>query len=179
MVRCNKNAVRHPNVPVAKSARQRGSMSNSQILKTLALALIATVFGCALRADASTYKSDSASEWSGDYWYQVPHSTISMQLVITRDSRFHLTDIGCFGSSEINHGSVVFRDGVLVLDPELPSEQGFGYQSKAMIPVNWKERLYLVNSNRVGEFIEAIREGAETCTRYCQGFFIRESDLPD
>jgi hypothetical protein len=153
-------------------------MSGSYLLKTVALVLISAVFGFALRADASTY-TDAASDFAGAYWYDLPDSTISMRLVITPNSRFTLTDIGCFGSSETSRGSATFRDGVLALNPGSRDQPVFGYNSNSMIPVHWHDKLYLVHANRVGDFAEAIKTDAENCRGYCQGFFIREGDLPN
>jgi hypothetical protein len=154
-------------------------MSISYILKTCALVLTSAVFGFALRADAGTHESNSVSEWAGEYWFDLPNSTMAMQLVITPDSRFTLTDIGCFGNSEINHGSVSFEDGVLLLNPRPWDQPLFGIGSNAMVPVHWRDKLYLVQANRVGDFAEAIKTEAVNCRDHCQGFFVREGDLPN
>jgi hypothetical protein len=147
---------------------------NSGFVPTLAMSAI--VLGFALRADSSTV-ADSASRWAGAYHYHQPNSTMSLRLVITPESRFSLSMGGCFGSPQINHGRVVFRNGAVVLDPALPVEQGFTYESRIMIPMRLGGRLYLVGTDRVAEFAAAVAAGSEPCGEYCSNFFVRESEI--
>jgi len=144
---------------------------------TLALVLTAAVFGFALRADARTFEADSASEWAGAYWLNDGNSTMTMRLIITPESGFKLIQGGCFGSSETNHGSVTYRDGALELNPKLPVEQGFTFESKSMIPISFREKRYLVGTDRVAEFVAMTHGGTGDCGGACRGFFILESDL--
>jgi hypothetical protein len=150
---------------------------STTIRSTLALALTATVFGLALRADARTFEADSASEWAGAYWLSEPNSTMTLQLVITPESEFRLFMGGCFGSSQVNHGSVRYRDGMLQLNPKIPVGQGFTFESRTMIPINFREKRYLVGTDRVGEFVATTHGGSGDCNGACPGFFVRESDV--
>lgn len=147
------------------------------IRSTLALVVTAAVFGLALRADARTFEADSASQWAGAYWLSDPNSTMTLLLIITPESEFGLTEGGCFGSSQINHGRVTYRDGMLRLDPKLPVEQGFTSESTTMIPITFREKRYLVGTNRVGEFVATTHGGIGDCGGACPGFFVREGDL--
>src|SRR6186713_853414 len=82
----------------------------------LALAIPVLILG--MSADVSA-PPDSAAEWAGVYTYSPQSSTMVYRLVITRDGQFRLVLGGCFGSSEINRGSVAWRDGALILRPQL------------------------------------------------------------
>ena len=141
----------------------------------LALALILAVPGFALRADARI--RDSASQWAGAYHLHWPSSTASYSLVISPGSRFTLTEIGCFGNSEVSHGSVAYRDGVLLLDPSPAAAEGFVSLLRTMVPVRWDGVLYLVDEDRVTNFASAVKSGSEECRIYCSAFFGLESDL--
>lgn len=83
-------------------------------------------------------------------------STTSHTLIISREGRFTLIESGCFGSSEVNRGSVAYRGGILRLDPTLPVGAGFTSESRGMIPVRFGGRVYLVGVDRVTEFTNAI-----------------------
>jgi hypothetical protein len=100
------------------------------------------VFCLGMRADVSA-PPYSAAEWAGAYTYRVQSSTMVYRLVITQDSRFKLVLGGCFGSSEINHGAVAYRDGALILRPGLPADQDSLHEPSRMIPVRSGSRLYL------------------------------------
>ncbi len=143
--------------------------------KVLAVVITAAAFGLTLRADANI-NFHSAAEWAGAYLFHHPNSTAYLRLVITPAGRFKLILGGCFGTSEFNQGSVAYRDGTLHLDPVRPLEKGSMFESTALIPMRWDNRLYLVDVERVGEFSRA-NEGPGTCDYYCPGFFARESDL--
>lgn len=111
----------------------------------IACVLTSAVFGLALRADSlSPHDRDSAAEWAGIYWYRVPNSTMDYRLIILAKSRYRLILGGCFGSSELDHGDVTYRDGILKLHPRDPVESGF--ISTTLVPVRRDSGLYLVNA---------------------------------
>lgn len=145
------------------------------IRKFLALVLASAAFALALRADANV-NFHSAAEWAGAYVFQDRNSTGFLRLVVTPEGRFILVGVGCFGSYWINHGNVAYRDGTLHLDPAVPLETGSMFDSTALIPIRWDERLYLVEAERVGEFARTTKGSPSTCDHYCPGFFVRESD---
>jgi hypothetical protein len=135
------------------------------MLKSLALVLIASVSGL--------LEGDSATWYAGAYWFSHPNSSGTMRLVITPDSRFDLTEYGCFGSS-VNRGRVAIRNGILMLEPASPVA---GFMSNSLVPVRFRENLYLVNSDRIGEFVATTHGGNGDCRGTCPGFFVRESAL--
>jgi len=112
-----------------------------QKIPILLPALAFTTFCLGMRADVSA-PPYSAAEWAGAYTYRPQPSTMVYHLVISPDSRFKLVLGGCFGSSEINHGTVAWRDGELILRPQRP-ERGFMGASSRMIPVRSGAQLYL------------------------------------
>ena len=139
----------------------------------LTITLAAVVCGLALRADAD--RLNLASEWAGSYGYVVPNSTMSFQLVISPGSRFNLSMGGCFGRSEVSHGSVAYRDGFLMFDPGPSAEPGFPLDSNAFIPIRRDGRNYLVGTQRVWSLAQAVQATAGVCSGDCPSVFTQES----
>lgn len=115
----------------------------------LALAIPSIFLG--IRADVSA-APHSAAEWAGVYTHRVDTSTMVYRLIITRDSRFKLILGGCFGNSEVDHGTVAWRDGELILRPSAPVEFGFPRESERMVPVRSGTRLYLFADDPLMQF---------------------------
>jgi hypothetical protein len=148
---------------------------SSGIRKVLGLVLTLAVFGLSLRADSRTpFEADAVAEWAGTYGYHRTNSTMSLSLVISPEGRFTAFMGGCFGNFEVNHGSVAYRDAMLLLDPKLPIERGFTWESPAMIPVRFRGRVYLVGADRASEFANAIHSDSGKCRNSCQDFFVRD-----
>jgi hypothetical protein len=142
----------------------------------VALVLTSAVSGLTLRSDARAPEADSAAEWAGVYALSPSSSSMSMDLVITDDSRFRLSMAGCFGTSEVERGSVAYHKGLLYLKPSSTDVPHFPLGSKILIPVRHEGQLYLVTSDRAGAFLNALHTGRLHCRDDCERFFMRESD---
>src|SRR5687768_6772509 len=122
----------------------------------VALTLASAVSGLTLRSDARAPEADSAAEWAGAYSLDPLNMTGSWNLVIGADSRFRLTATGCFGTSEIGRGSVVYHDGLLHLKSGPKVHDQFPFGANVLIPVRHEGRLYLVTSDRAAAFLNAM-----------------------
>lgn len=138
----------------------------------LTLTLAVVVCGLALRADAD--RLDLASEWAGSYGYDVPNSSMSFRLVISPGSRFNMSMGGCFGRSEVTHGSVAYREGFLMFEPGPSAAAEFPLESNAFIPVRRDGRLYLVGTHRVWSYAQAAQAAAGVCRGDCPHVFVQE-----
>jgi hypothetical protein len=147
-------------------------------LALIALTLASAVSGLTLRSDARAPEADSAAEWAGAYSLSPSNSTMIMDLVITADSRFRLKMVGCFGTSEVERGSVAYRDGLLYLKPGGAEHELSPLGSNVLIPVRHEGRLYLVTSDRAAAFLNAMFTGRANCyVEGCESFFVRDSDV--
>lgn len=144
----------------------------------IALTLASAVSGLTLRSDARAPEADSAAEWAGAYSLNPSSSTMSLDLVITADSRFRLKMVGCFGTNEVERGNVAYRDGLLFLKAGSTDPGQIPLGSRVLIPVRHEERLYLVTSDRAAAFLNAMFTGRVNCYEAgCESFFMRESDF--
>lgn len=144
----------------------------------VALTLASAVSGLTLRSDARAPEADSAAAWAGAYSLSPLNSTMSFDLVIGADSRYRLKMAGCFGTNEVERGSVAHHDGLLILKPGSTDPGQFPLGSKILIPVRHEGRLYLVTSDRAGAFLNAMFTDRLNCHEEgCESFFMRDSDV--
>lgn len=143
----------------------------------VALTLASGVSGLTLRSDARAPEADSAAEWAGAYSLNPPNFSGSWRIVINADSRFRLTLIGCFGTSEIARGSVAHHDGLLYLKSASAKLDQLPTGWNVLIPVRHEGRHYLVTSDRAGAFLNAMYAGRLNCGEGCETSFMRESDF--
>ncbi|MCC6797025.1 MAG: hypothetical protein IT366_18055 [Candidatus Hydrogenedentes bacterium] len=99
--------------------------------------------------------------WAGSY-YEGDGTGVNINLTIAPQNGFTITWQGCLGLYGHNYGSVVEKDGQIMLVTKLPNEEGkFGNFDTAYFPVRWGQRHYLVGVNRMAEFCNQVNSRYE------------------
>jgi hypothetical protein len=115
-------------------------------------------------------------EWAGEYYYG-DHLGVNVALSVAPESGFVFTWLGCVGLYDLNYGRVRFEDGLLKLIFSYQNERGgFSGIAPEFYPVRWGDRHYLIPSDGVIEFCNAVNSGLEPCRFFCARFLLRRGD---
>ena len=126
----------------------------------------------AIQQELETLKVDS---WAGSYYYG-DGLGVNVELSLAPKSGFTFTWNGCLGLYDMNYGDVEESDGKLRLALELPNEhKPFQGIAPEFLPVRWGDRHYLIPSNEVVGFANAIDAGLEP-REGVQGLFLLRRD---
>jgi len=114
--------------------------------------------------------------WAGRYYYG-DGLGVNVNLSLAPKSGFAFTWNGCLGLYDLNYGDVVEADGRIRLIFKHPNDRkGFQGISPELIPIVWGERHYLVSSDEVVNFANAINAGFEPSKTVSKRFLLREGD---
>jgi len=114
--------------------------------------------------------------WAGEYYYG-DGLGVNVRLTIAPKSGFAFTWSGCMGLYDLNYGEINESNGRIKLLFEHPNKrEGFQGIASELIPVLWGERHYLIPSDKMVEFTNAVNAGFEPCTMFCSSFLLKEGD---
>lgn len=122
-------------------------------------------------------KSAPADDWSGGYYYG-DGLGVNVTLVYAPESGFVFTWHGCLGLYDQNYGDVRLDGGRLRLVPRLPNYPSKGFQgiSEDFYRVRWGARHYLISSDEMVRFTNAVNAGFEP-RKYPHGrFLLKDGD---
>jgi hypothetical protein len=116
------------------------------------------------------------NEWAGEYHYG-DELGVNVNLMIAPKSGFVFSWFGCMGLYDLNYGNVGWSDRKIKLLFEHPNKrEGFQGIAPELIPVLWGERHYLIPSNEILEFTNAVNASFEPCTMFCSRFLLKRGD---
>lgn len=115
--------------------------------------------------------------WDGQYYYG-DGLGVNVDLSMAPKSGFVFTWNGCLGLYDQNYGDVAESGGKLRLVFRLSNErEGFQGISPEFFPVMWGDRHYLIPSDRVVRFANAINAGFEPRDGELGEFLLKRSDV--
>jgi len=111
-------------------------------------------------AIAQELQEGNQPEWAGEYYYG---DGLGVNVTLKLSSQdFVFSWDGCLGRYDQNYGEVTFEDGTVKLAPKHPNNRvGFQGIDVELFPVVWGERHYLISSERVMDFVNAVNAGTE------------------
>jgi len=116
-------------------------------------------------------------EWAGQYYYG-DGLGINVALSVAPESGFVFSWHGCLGLYDLNYGNVRFENGLLELIFSYRNERrGFAGIAPELYPVRWGDRHYLIPSDGIIEFCNAVNAGIEPCSLFCACFLLRNGDV--
>jgi hypothetical protein len=126
-----------------------------------------------IQRELETLKVDT---WAGRY-YLGDGLGVNIEFSLAPKSGFAFTWRGCLGLYDMNYGDVEESDGKIRLVFKLPNERGplRGFASE-FLPIIWGDRHYLIRSDGVVEFANAINAGFEPRKDVFGGFLLRRED---
>jgi hypothetical protein len=114
-------------------------------------------------------------EWAGSY-YHGDGLGVNVTLVLAPASGFVFRWHGCMGLYDQNYGEVVRTSSGLKLRFVFPnSRKGFEGMYPELVPVRWSARHYLVGTEQMVAFCNAVNAGTERGWRPAK-FLLREGD---
>jgi hypothetical protein len=106
------------------------------------------------------------NQWAGEYYYG-DGLGVNVELIIAPKSGFVFTWHGCLGLYDLNYGNVEWTDRkIKLLFEHSNKRKGFQGIAPELIPVKWGERHYLIPSNEVVKFTNAVNGGFEPCSMF-------------
>jgi hypothetical protein len=175
-------------VPAAKMPRQRRLLHVKPSLITIVGMAVLLVLIAEVLAILSTPAGDwdyahrfppsspnASSEFAavaGEY-YQGARRGRSWALCILPDGRYSFRWSGCLGVYHRESGYVNRVGGDLILWPENPLKRAM---ARVFLPVKWGPRSYLVPTDKLQEFCEAICRGDEPRSESPGEFYLRGVD---
>lgn len=115
--------------------------------------------------------------WAGRYYYG-DGLGVNVELDLAPKSGFAFTWNGCLGLYDMNYGDVVESGRTIRLVPQLPSERKpFEGVAPELLPVIWGDRHYLIPTNEVVEFANAINAGFEPREGSWGMFLLKREDV--
>lgn len=103
-------------------------------------------------------------DWAGQYYYG-DRLAVNVELTLAPQNGFVFTWHGCLGLYDLNYGDVGFTQGTIKLLFRYPNKhEGFQGIAPEFLPVHWGQRHYLIPTDRMVEFTNAINAGTEPNT---------------
>lgn len=117
-------------------------------------------------------------KWAGEYSYGNGLGT-NIRILLSPESGFVFTWIGCLGLYDLNYGKVEERKGKIIFIPALSNKrEDFKGIETEFHPVTWNQRHYLVPVNKIINFANSINVGLELSkfSGYRGSFTLKEDD---
>lgn len=115
--------------------------------------------------------------WAGSYYYG-DGLGVNVELDLAPKSGFAFTWNGCLGLYDMNYGDVVESGRTIRLVPQLPNERKpFEGIAPDLLPVIWGDRHYLIPTNEVVKFANAINAGFEPREGSWGMFLLKREDV--
>jgi hypothetical protein len=100
-------------------------------------------------------------EWAGEYYFG-DGLGVNVNLAVAPKAGFVFMWQGCLGLYDLNYGDVAFTDGTIKLSFKYPNKQeGLSGIAPELLPVRWGQRHYLIATDHIVEFTNAINAGTE------------------
>jgi hypothetical protein len=113
--------------------------------------------------------------WAGTYYYG-DGLGVNVDLRLAPKSGFAFTWNGCLGLYDLNYGDVVEADGRIKLAFKYPNDRKYFGIAPELIPIVWGERHYLIPTDEVVKFANAINSGFEPTKTLTGSFLLRRGD---
>ena len=127
-----------------------------------------------IQLELESLRQDS---WAGHYYYG-DGLGVNVELDLAPKSGFAFAWNGCLGTYDMNYGDVVESDGRIRLLFKLSNERkGFQGIAPEFFPVTWGDRHYLIPSDGVVEFANAINAGFEPRDSAWGEFLLKREDV--
>jgi hypothetical protein len=105
-------------------------------------------------------------DWAGEYYYG-DGLGVNVSLALAPQSGFVFSWHGCLGLYDLNYGEVAFANGTVRLLFRYPNDiRGFQGIAPELLPVRWGDRHYLIPTDRIVQFTNAINAGTEPSTLF-------------
>jgi len=118
----------------------------------------------------------SGHTWAGNY-YHGDGLGVNVALGLAPKSGFAFTWNGCLGLYDLNYGEAIEEDGRIKLVFKFPNDRrGFQGIAPELIPIVWGERHYLIPSDEVVSFANAVNAGFEPRESLWGRFLLRRGD---
>ena len=127
-----------------------------------------------IQQELESLKDDS---WAGHYYYG-DGLGVNVELDLAPKSGFAFTWNGCLGLYDMNYGEVVESGGTIRLVPQLPNERKpLESIAPEFLPIMWGDRHYLIATNEVVKFANAINAGFEPREGSWGMFLLKREDV--
>ena len=114
--------------------------------------------------------------WAGEY-YHGDGTGVNITVSLAPTNGFTFRWDGCLGAYGRNFGTVEVQNGWLQLSPARPNEaKPFCDLSMPFVPVGWGQRKYLVATNQMIQFCNAINGGFEPRDSAWGMFLLKKGD---
>jgi len=114
--------------------------------------------------------------WAGRYYYGDGLGA-NVWLTLASENGFTVTWYGCLGLYDQNHGTVAMDGNHIKFSFTFDMESGYiGNYASERIPIRWGERLYLIPTDGIVRFCNAINSGKEPRNGPHGQFFLRRGD---
>jgi hypothetical protein len=127
--------------------------------------------------DAELARLGPEHAWAGKYYYG-DGLGVNVNLAVAPESGFVFEWEGCLGLYDRNYGSIRLRDDRLQLSCELRNDAkgGFGAIPTDFTPIRWGGRHYLIPSEQLIGFCNAVNSREEPRNEAHGSFLLREGD---
>jgi hypothetical protein len=114
---------------------------------------------------------------AGEY-YQGDGLGVNCTLKLAKEGTFSFRWTGCLGEYDRNHGTAKITNGHLILKPARPNvREGFQGMATDLVPIKWKERVYLVGKKEAKDFCNSVNSGFLEPRNHAHGsFYLRDDD---
>jgi hypothetical protein len=114
--------------------------------------------------------------WAGRY-YHGDGLGVNVSLILAPENGFTVTWHGCLGLYDQNHGTVDWDGKRIKLSFAYDLQEGYiGHYASEYKPIRWGERVYLIPTDEMIEFCNAVNDGREPRNGSWGWFFLREND---
>lgn len=171
----------HPTALNRASSGRNGRLSALVLLASLAMPVFAVTRNPEIvtrdPAPATSAQRPGITSLIGDYFYG-DGLRRNYTLRLTGSGRFTYEKAGYEGVEEKVEGNYTTRNGRIILQPTSGSSLNWpSGVTTELVPVPWGERMYLIPSNDLLGFSNAVNRGAEPITGFTDGrFLLREGD---
>ena len=118
-------------------------------------------------------------DWAGEYYFG-DGLGVNVSLTLAPQNGFVFTWNGCLGLYDLNYGDVAFTQGILKLLFRYPNKrEGFEGIAPELVPVRWGQRHYLIPTDGMIHFTNAVNAGTEPDTLFggkSGAFLLRRGD---
>lgn len=111
--------------------------------------------------------------WAGEY-YEGDGLGVNVSLMLAPKSGFVFELRGCMGLYDVNQGQITDRFGALELAFRFPNQRKIFAQQ--LVPIAWGARRYLIASDKMIEFCNAVNAGQEPRDRRHGFYLLRRGD---
>jgi hypothetical protein len=114
--------------------------------------------------------------WAGQYYFGDGLGA-NVTLTVAPENGFTITWFGCLGLYDQNHGTVEWDGNIVKFSFAFPVKDGYiGRYASEYKPIRWGERVYLIPTDEIIDFCNAINSRSEPRNGAHGFFFLRDGD---